>query len=249
MKLLTPFHSNHLLFPQPSICTHLISLSRSPCDDSDWNPQNDLQAQARAHRIGQTKPVKVYRLLTRKTYETVMFRAASIKLGLDYAVMHNMQGQGGAVQGIDGVGADRVENVSALSKKELENLLKHGPYRTLPCCGTPYRMLMLRHLTILKILYFTTTIVFPTLFSPRYSDYNLLVTLLNHLSFLPSWAPQYCNVPLLVHLILSVSRGLRYFPRREGRAVSRREQQILRSGHRPDSITVRSCYPRCQEIR
>jgi SNF2 family DNA or RNA helicase len=33
--------------------------------DSDWNPQNDLQAQARAHRIGQTKPVKVYRLLTR----------------------------------------------------------------------------------------------------------------------------------------------------------------------------------------
>ena len=26
--------------------------------DSDWNPQNDLQAQARAHRIGQTKQVK-----------------------------------------------------------------------------------------------------------------------------------------------------------------------------------------------
>ena len=29
--------------------------------DSDWNPQNDLQAQARSHRIGQTKPVKVTR--------------------------------------------------------------------------------------------------------------------------------------------------------------------------------------------
>lgn len=29
--------------------------------DSDWNPQNDLQAQARCHRIGQTKSVKVYR--------------------------------------------------------------------------------------------------------------------------------------------------------------------------------------------
>ena len=29
--------------------------------DSDWNPQNDLQAQARSHRIGQTKPVKVIR--------------------------------------------------------------------------------------------------------------------------------------------------------------------------------------------
>lgn len=33
--------------------------------DSDWNPQNDLQAQARAHRIGQTNHVKIYRLITR----------------------------------------------------------------------------------------------------------------------------------------------------------------------------------------
>jgi chromodomain-helicase-DNA-binding protein 6 len=97
--------------------------------DSDWNPQNDLQAQARAHRIGQTKSVKVYRLLTRKTYETVMFKAASIKLGLDYAVMHNMHGQGGnSTAGVSGVSADRVEHVSGLSKKELENLLKHGAY-------------------------------------------------------------------------------------------------------------------------
>ena len=37
--------------------------------DSDWNPQNDLQAQARCHRIGQKKSVKIYRLLSRKTYE------------------------------------------------------------------------------------------------------------------------------------------------------------------------------------
>lgn len=31
--------------------------------DSDWNPQQDLQAMARVHRIGQTKPVHVYRLV------------------------------------------------------------------------------------------------------------------------------------------------------------------------------------------
>ena len=30
--------------------------------DSDWNPHNDLQAQARAHRLGQLKPVMIYRL-------------------------------------------------------------------------------------------------------------------------------------------------------------------------------------------
>tara|TARA_B110000305_G_scaffold52357_1_gene57321 strand:- start:841 stop:1509 length:669 start_codon:yes stop_codon:yes gene_type:complete len=32
--------------------------------DSDWNPQNDVQAQARCHRIGQTKDVMIYRLIT-----------------------------------------------------------------------------------------------------------------------------------------------------------------------------------------
>ena len=36
--------------------------------DSDFNPQNDLQAQARCHRIGQTKKVKIYRLVANKTY-------------------------------------------------------------------------------------------------------------------------------------------------------------------------------------
>ena len=50
--------------------------------DSDWNPQNDLQAQSRCHRIGQTKSVKVYRLISRKTFEMRMFHMSSLKLGL-----------------------------------------------------------------------------------------------------------------------------------------------------------------------
>ncbi len=33
--------------------------------DSDWNPQRDLQAMDRAHRLGQTKQVMVYRLVTK----------------------------------------------------------------------------------------------------------------------------------------------------------------------------------------
>ena len=37
--------------------------------DSDWNPTVDAQAMDRAHRIGQTKVVTVYRLLTKNTIE------------------------------------------------------------------------------------------------------------------------------------------------------------------------------------
>ena len=52
--------------------------------DSDWNPQNDLQAMARCHRIGQQQEVKVYRLITRNTYEQQLFERASQKLGASF---------------------------------------------------------------------------------------------------------------------------------------------------------------------
>ena len=58
--------------------------------DSDWNPQNDVQAMARCHRIGQTKKVTVYRLLTAKTYEAHMYDVATAKLDLDRAVLDGM---------------------------------------------------------------------------------------------------------------------------------------------------------------
>lgn len=50
--------------------------------DPDWNPQNDLQAQARVHRIGQTQKVDIIRLITYQTYEHEMFIRAQKKLGL-----------------------------------------------------------------------------------------------------------------------------------------------------------------------
>lgn len=92
------------------------------------------QAQARAHRIGQKKNVKVYRLLTRKTYEMHLFNVASLKLGLDYALMHNLRSQYGPLPvsnqreiGEDG-GEKTISSSDNLSKKEIENLLKHGAY-------------------------------------------------------------------------------------------------------------------------
>lgn len=55
--------------------------------DSDYNPQNDIQAASRCHRIGQKKEVKMYRFITAKSYERKLFDMASIKLGLDHAVL------------------------------------------------------------------------------------------------------------------------------------------------------------------
>ncbi|KAJ5691270.1 hypothetical protein N7488_012005 [Penicillium malachiteum] len=52
--------------------------------DSDWNPQADLQAMARAHRIGQTRPVSVYRLVSKDTIEEEVIERARNKLLLEF---------------------------------------------------------------------------------------------------------------------------------------------------------------------
>ncbi|KAF2088907.1 chromo domain-containing protein 1 [Saccharata proteae CBS 121410] len=52
--------------------------------DSDWNPQADLQAMARAHRIGQKNPVTVYRLVSKDTVEEEILERARNKLMLEY---------------------------------------------------------------------------------------------------------------------------------------------------------------------
>jgi chromodomain-helicase-DNA-binding protein 1 len=52
--------------------------------DSDWNPQADLQAMARAHRIGQKKPVTVYRLVSKETVEEEILERARNKLMLEF---------------------------------------------------------------------------------------------------------------------------------------------------------------------
>jgi SNF2 family DNA or RNA helicase len=93
--------------------------------DSDWNPQNDLQAMARAHRIGQTRSVRVYRLLTAKTYEMHMFHSASLKLGLDRAVLaHQRQNTNPDESSSKRKSkAEREEQA-----KEIDQLLKKGAY-------------------------------------------------------------------------------------------------------------------------
>lgn len=108
--------------------------------DSDWNPQMDLQAmvstlitwlfntqiiiieyelfwkhtllQDRAHRIGQKKQVRVFRLITENTVEEKIVERAEVKLRLDKLVIQ----QGRLV--------DNQKN--ALNKDEMLNMIRHG---------------------------------------------------------------------------------------------------------------------------
>lgn len=55
--------------------------------DSDWNPQVDLQAMDRCHRIGQETPVIVYRLCCDNTIEHVILTRAANKRNLERMVI------------------------------------------------------------------------------------------------------------------------------------------------------------------
>ncbi|KAF7290807.1 SNF2 family DNA-dependent ATPase [Mycena indigotica] len=55
--------------------------------DQDWNPQMDIQAQDRAHRIGQTKPVLIFRLITALTVEEKIMQKAGEKRKLEALVI------------------------------------------------------------------------------------------------------------------------------------------------------------------
>ena len=96
--------------------------------DSDWNPQNDLQAMARAHRIGQTRAVRVYRLLTAKTYEMHMFHSASMKLGLERAVLSQQRDQEDGEQDESGQAKTKTKSDREAQAKEIDSLLKKGAY-------------------------------------------------------------------------------------------------------------------------
>ncbi|KAF9265363.1 SNF2-family ATP dependent chromatin remodeling factor snf21 [Marasmius fiardii PR-910] len=55
--------------------------------DQDWNPQMDAQAQDRAHRIGQTKPVLIFRLVSAHTIETKIMQRATEKRQIEALVI------------------------------------------------------------------------------------------------------------------------------------------------------------------
>ncbi|XP_069841029.1 chromodomain-helicase-DNA-binding protein 2 isoform X3 [Dendropsophus ebraccatus] len=90
--------------------------------DSDWNPQNDLQAQARAHRIGQKKQVNIYRLVTKGTVEEDIIERAKKKMVLDHLVIQRMDTTGRTVLENNSGSS----NSNPFNKEELAAILKFG---------------------------------------------------------------------------------------------------------------------------
>ncbi|XP_011850588.1 chromodomain-helicase-DNA-binding protein 1-like isoform X4 [Papio anubis] len=87
--------------------------------DSDFNPQNDLQAAARAHRIGQNKSVKVIRLIGRDTVEEIVSRKAASKLQLTNMIIEG----GHFTLGAQKPSADADLQLSEILKFGLDKLL------------------------------------------------------------------------------------------------------------------------------
>ncbi|XP_057525140.1 CHD3-type chromatin-remodeling factor PICKLE-like isoform X2 [Amaranthus tricolor] len=75
--------------------------------DSDWNPHADLQAMARAHRLGQTNKVMIYRLITRGTIEERMMQMTKKKMVLEHLV----------------VGKLKTQNIN---QEELDDIIRYG---------------------------------------------------------------------------------------------------------------------------
>jgi chromodomain-helicase-DNA-binding protein 1 len=90
--------------------------------DSDYNPQNDLQAMARAHRIGQKNHVKIYRFVSKGTIEEDILERAKRKMILEYAIINQMDTSGANLGGQSAITKPN-EN---FSKDELDAILKFG---------------------------------------------------------------------------------------------------------------------------
>ncbi|CAA0813205.1 Protein CHROMATIN REMODELING 5 [Striga hermonthica] len=87
--------------------------------DSDWNPQNDLQAMSRAHRIGQQEVVNIYRFVTSKSVEEDILERAKKKMVLDHLVIQKLNAEGRLEK-------KESKKGSSFDKNELSAILRFG---------------------------------------------------------------------------------------------------------------------------
>lgn len=92
--------------------------------DSDWNPQMDLQAIDRVHRIGQVNPVKIYRFITRGSIEEILITKSSNKRFLERLVLQMGEFKFNKLKKL--IGNEENNNDNELNVKELIEATKHN---------------------------------------------------------------------------------------------------------------------------
>jgi len=112
--------------------------------DSDWNPQADLQAQDRCHRIGQKKKVHIYRLVTENSIEEKVVERAQKKLKLDAMVvqqgrLQNQDSKMSVNELLDALrfGADQIfrSKDSEITDEDIDAILERGEKKTQELTG------------------------------------------------------------------------------------------------------------------
>lgn len=101
--------------------------------DSDWNPQMDLQAMDRAHRIGQTKEVKVFRFVSTNTIEEKIIERCLYKLKLDECLIRAKKQDKmdkKELLGIIATGIDTLDEKVTDAPFDIYEFLKEGEKRT-----------------------------------------------------------------------------------------------------------------------
>jgi SWI/SNF-related matrix-associated actin-dependent regulator of chromatin subfamily A member 5 len=104
---------------------NLASASDVVMLDTDWNPQADLQAQARAHRIGQVNPVTIYRLITQGTVEEQMMGRIRKKLYLSAKVTESMRNIHSEIAA-SGPSGEAEDDLPTLTSGQLMALVRSG---------------------------------------------------------------------------------------------------------------------------
>ncbi len=98
--------------------------------DLDFNPESDRQAEDRCHRIGQRRPVTVYKLVVSETVETDIFEMGEKKQILSKAVLSDEGAASGGGGGLDdgGENADKDKHIQigAMLKKVMLNVMKQN---------------------------------------------------------------------------------------------------------------------------
>ncbi|KAF2467684.1 uncharacterized protein BDR25DRAFT_374512 [Lindgomyces ingoldianus] len=95
--------------------------------DEDWNPQITLQAEARAHRIGQTKKVTIYKLCTQGTVEEQMMGRIRKKLYLSAKITESMRSIHGEQTSTKGKGRmANGDDLPQMDTTQLKSLVRRG---------------------------------------------------------------------------------------------------------------------------